>query len=147
MRLPCDEGCWRGPTFASCRRRNRNPASITRPLDVAGGWNDGVSVFCPSGSLVNLQRELRRSCNGTQLCRGCFWRGCLFGRTCKLSTLARCLANCNRRCTGSFRQELTRSSVKAAELYLKSDFPCPIQKARVWRTHHKFLQVSAEKKS
>jgi hypothetical protein len=107
MRLPRDEGCWRSTEFASERGRKGNPESTARALDVARGRNDGDSVFCPTGGLVHLRREFRRSCNGSELCRRCFWRGCVSARTCNPSTLARSLAGCHRRRTGVFRQELT----------------------------------------
>jgi hypothetical protein len=107
MRLPRNEGRWRGSEFAADRGRKGGTESTTCSLDVARGWNDGVSFFFPTGSFVDLQREFRRSCNGAKLCRGCFWRSCLSTRTCKLSTLARSLANFHRCCTGFFRQELT----------------------------------------
>jgi hypothetical protein len=106
MRLPRDEGRWRSPEFASDRRCKGNPESTARALDVARGRDDGGSVFCPIGSLVHLRREFRRSCNGAELRRGCFRRGCLSARTCNPSTLARSLAGCHRRRTGVFRQEL-----------------------------------------
>src|SRR5271168_2968853 len=106
MRLPRDEGRWRGPEFASDGGRKGNPASTTRPLDVAWGRDDDGSVFFPTGGLVHLRREFRRSCNGAELRRGCFWRGCLSARTCNHSTLARSLAGCRWCCTGVFRQEL-----------------------------------------
>jgi hypothetical protein len=107
MRLPCDEGGWRGPELASGTGRKGSSKSATRPLDVARGWNDGGSVFFLAGSLVHLRREFRRSSNGAELRRGCVWRGCLSARTCELSTLARSLAGCHRCCTGVFWQELT----------------------------------------
>src|SRR6266851_8714474 len=106
MCLPRDEDCRRGPEFASDRDRKGNPASTTRPLDVAWGRNDGCSIFFPTGGLVHLRREFRRSRNGAELRRGCFWGGCLSARTCNLSTLARSLAGCYRGGTGVFRQEL-----------------------------------------
>src|ERR1700740_479190 len=106
MRLPCDEGCWRGPEFASDRGHKADPESTACALDVARGRNDGGSVFCATVGLVNLRRELRRSCNGSELCRRCFWRGCVSARTCKPSTLAWSLAGCHRCRTGILGQEL-----------------------------------------
>src|SRR5271170_4517338 len=117
MRLSCDEGRWRGPEFATDRGRESCRESTTCSLDVARGWNDGVSIFFPAGSPVDLQREFRRSCNGAKLRRGCFWRGRLSARTCELSTLARSCANRHRCCIGLFRQELT-----ACGLSLRSYF-------------------------
>ena len=107
MRLPRNEGRWGDPEFATDGRHKSDPESTTCSLDVARGWNDGVSIFFLTGSLVDLQREFRRSCNGAELRRGCFWRCRLFARTSKLSTLARSLTNCDRCCTGFFGQELT----------------------------------------
>jgi len=109
MRLARDEGRWRGPEFAAAGGRKGGLESTACPLDVARDCNDGVSFFFPTRSLVDLQREFRRSRKGAKLRRRCFWRGCLFARTCKLSTLARSLANCHRSCTGFFRQELMTS--------------------------------------
>src|SRR5580704_2527479 len=107
MRLPRDEGCWRGAEFASDRGRKSDPEGTPRPLDVAWGWNDGGSVFFPVGSPVHLRRELCRSGNGSELRCRCLWRGRLSARTCNASTLARSLAGCHRRGTGVFGQELT----------------------------------------
>jgi hypothetical protein len=64
MRLPRYEGRWRGPEFAANRGRKSYPQSTTCSLDVAWGWNDGVSFFFSAGSLVDLQSEFRRSRNG-----------------------------------------------------------------------------------
>ena len=51
MRLPRDEGRWRGPEFAADRGRKGDPESTACPLDVARGWNDGVSFFSLLGAL------------------------------------------------------------------------------------------------
>src|SRR5258708_220381 len=112
MRLPRDEGCWRGPEFAPERDRKVNPESTARALDVARGRNDGGSVFCPTGSLVHLRREFRRSCNGSELRRRCLWRGCVSARTSNPSTLAWSLIGCHRRRTGVFGQELTAPGLR-----------------------------------
>ncbi len=47
MRLPRDEGRRRSPEFAAARGRKGGSESTTCPLDVARGWNDGVSFFFP----------------------------------------------------------------------------------------------------
>src|SRR5271168_1640944 len=106
MRLPRDESCWRSPEFATNRGRKDDPRSAARPLDVARVRNDGGSVLCATRSLVHLRREFRRSCDGAELRRRCFWGGCLSARTCRLSTLARSFAGGHRCCIGVFGQEL-----------------------------------------
>ena len=51
MRLPRNEGHWRSPEFAANRGRKSDPQSTTCALDVAWGWNDGVSFFSLLGAL------------------------------------------------------------------------------------------------
>src|SRR5215469_7444008 len=109
MRLPRDEGCWRGPEFAPERDGQGNPESTPRALDVARGRNDGDSVFFITGSLIHLRREFRRSCDGSELRRRRFWRGCVSARTSNPSTLAWSLLGCHWGCTGIPGQKLTAS--------------------------------------